>query len=250
MSATLLPCESVRNCSYYSFMSSGRLTHSRHKRTLAPVKGSCGEDSRKSPRTIHSFTYSLIHSLYKQRNARVMGISDYFLRRKNAQWLRRHPTRELVMMPLPEAKDIGILFSEESVDQASLEAFVARLIKEGKRVRALTYFETTHSYPYQFKVDSFIKKEISLFGDIRNEKVSQFMEFRFDYLFCVTQQDFLPFDYILIHANAKIRVGMYQAGKENLFDLMIQPQAETPVSEWLDQIYEYTHKISLSLHEH
>lgn len=183
-------------------------------------------------------------------NFGLMKLSEFFLQRKNDQWLRREPPRESVMMPLPEARDIGILFLEEEGEQQALNQFVDTLVKDHKRVRALTYFERVHSNPYQFKFDYFTQKDISMLGEVRSEKFSQFIDFRFDYLFCVSRQVFLPFEYILMRCNAKFRVGFHQEGKEHLFDLMIQPQPDASLQMLLAQLYEYTQKISLSLHEH
>jgi len=179
-----------------------------------------------------------------------MNLSEYFLQRKNARWRRRSQPRQTVMMPLPEAKNIGILFLEEEGHQQALNRFVDRLVWDHKRVRALTWFEKFHSNPYQFKFDFFTQKEISWLGNIKNEKVSQFIDFRFDYLFCVSRQVFLPFEYILMRSNARFRVGFFEEGKEHLFDLMIQPPSDAPLQALLEQMYEYTQKISLSLHEH
>lgn len=183
-------------------------------------------------------------------SAAAMKLSDYFLQRKNNQWSQAHPARESVMVPLPEARDIGILFLEEEGQQQALNQFVDGLVRDHKRVRALTYFDRPHSNPYQFKFDYFTQKEISMLGEVRNEKFSQFIDFRFDYLFCVSRQVSLPFEYILMRCNAKFRVGFYEEGKEHLFDLMIQPQEDASLKDLLTQLYEYTQKISLSLHEH
>ncbi|MDJ1473261.1 hypothetical protein QNI19_32385 [Cytophagaceae bacterium DM2B3-1] len=179
-----------------------------------------------------------------------MKIADYFLKRKTDQLIRKGRLQEAVMVPIPEVKDIGILFLEEEGQHQALNQFVEGLMKDHKRVRALTFFENYHSNPYQFKFDFFTKKEISLFGDIQNEKVSQFIDFRFDYLFCVSRQVFLPFEYILMQSHAKFRVGFHEEGKEYLFDLMVEPPQDASLQTLLAQLYEYTQKISLSLHEH
>ncbi len=169
------------------------------------------------------------------------------MQRKNAQWLRKAPVREAMPVVLTAAKDIGILFLEEEGQHQALNQFVDGLTRDSKRVRALTFFEKFHSNPYQFKFDYFIRKEISPFGTIRSEKVSQFTDFRFDYLFCVSRQVFLPFEYILLHSKARFRVGFHQQGREQLFDLMIEAKPEAPLPELLQQMYEYTQKISLTL---
>jgi hypothetical protein len=65
----------------------------------------------------------------------------------------RHP------VPYHLAKDVGVLFSDELVgESAAINGFVEQLQREGKRVRALTFFERPHSNPYAFKFDFLPKK--------------------------------------------------------------------------------------------
>jgi hypothetical protein len=53
--------------------------------------------------------------------------------------------------------------------------------------------------------------------------VDQFTGFAFDYLFCISQEAFLPFDTILLKSRAKFRVGTYVPGKEKYFEVMVKP---------------------------
>lgn len=178
-----------------------------------------------------------------------MRLSDYFLQQKYARWRRKHPLREAVMVAYAAAKDVGVLFWDDETGQAHLNRFVERLAKDGKRVRALTYFEHPHSNPYQFKFDYFTRKEISPWGQIRNEKVSQFMDFPFDYLFCVTRHDFPPFDHILLQCRAKFRIGFHRPAKEDTLDFMFDAP-EGDAADPLQQLYEYTNKLSSSIYAH
>lgn len=179
-----------------------------------------------------------------------MRLSDYFLQQKYNRWRRKHPVRESVMVSYAAAKDVGVLFWEDENQQSDLNRFVEKLVKDGKRVRALTYFEHLHSHPYQFKFDYFTKKEISVWGEIRNEKVSQFMDFPFDYLFCLSRHDFPPFDHILLQCHAKFRIGFHQPEKEDTLDFMFEVREEGAEQNPLQQLYEYTNKLSSSIYAH
>ncbi len=144
-------------------------------------------------------------------------------------------------MSYGSTKDIGVLFSDSLAEQTgAINAFISRLQQEGKRVRALTYFERPHSHGYTFKFDYFTKKELTPFGSIRNEKVDQFTDFAFDYLFCINQEDFLPFDTLLLKSKAKFRVGTYVPGKEKYFEVMVKSAGDASLAACIDQMYQYT----------
>jgi hypothetical protein len=162
--------------------------------------------------------------------------------------LLRLPAESRHPVPYHLAKDVGVLFSDELVgESAAVNGFVEQLQREGKRVRALTFFERPHSNPYAFKFDYFTKKELTPFGNIRNEKVDQFTGFAFDYLFCINQEAFLPFDTILLKSRAKFRVGTYVPGKEKYFEVMVKPADGAMLAACLDQMYQYT--LLLTNHE-
>ena len=176
-----------------------------------------------------------------------MKLSEYFLKRKNDRWLRDDHLREVRFAPLADVRDVGILFMEEEGGQQALNKWVDQLTAAQKRVRAFSYFDRPHSNPYQFKFDYLVPKEITLFGGLQNEKMQQFIDFRFDYLFCVARHISLPFEYVLLRSQARCKVGFHQEGKEHLFDLMIEAAPEIPYSDLLKQMQEYTQKISESV---
>ncbi len=144
-------------------------------------------------------------------------------------------------VPFSMAKDIGVLFSDQfSAEAGAINDFIRQLQQDGKRVRALTYFERPHSNPYAFKFDYFTKKELTPLGHIRNEKVDQFTGFSFDYLFCINGEDFLPFDIIMQRSKARFRVGTYVPDKEKYFEVMVKVAAGEPLPALINQMYQYT----------
>ncbi len=162
--------------------------------------------------------------------------------------LLRLPAESRHPVPYHAAKDVGVLFNDSHVgESAAINGFVEQLQREGKRVRALTFFERPHSNPYAFKFDYFTKKELTPFGNIRNEKVDQFTGFAFDYLFCISQEAFLPFDTILLKSRARFRVGTYVPGKEKYFEVMVKAAGGASLAASLDQMYQYT--LLLTNHE-
>jgi hypothetical protein len=171
-------------------------------------------------------------------------IQNYLLDWQN-KWLLRKQKNSRSAVAYQDAKFVGVLFNDEFADQYKvLNAFVKQLQDDGKRMRALTYFERVHSNPYDFPFDSFIKKDISPLGKIKNEKVSQFIDFDFDYLFCINLQSFPPFDYIMLQSKARCRVGLHHPGKEALFELMVKPLEGDSLEVLLEQMYRYAKALS------
>jgi pentatricopeptide repeat protein len=157
----------------------------------------------------------------------------------------RQNTVSREMMEYSQAKNIGLLFTGEENDYQVFNQLVKRLGNEGKQVKALTYFEQMQSSGYDFNFDYFTKEQISATGNIKSEKVSRFIENRFDYLFCILRQSFLPFDYILLQSKARYRIGLSQEEKPECFEFMMKPQPEQSLSEAIDQLLQYTQALTL-----
>src|SRR5688500_7174831 len=116
-------------------------------------------------------------------------IQSFFLNIKNKQASQQN-TVAREMVEYSQAKNIGLLFRGEENEYPVFNQLVKRLTNEGKQVKALTYFEQMQSSGYDFNFDYFTKEQISATGNIKSEKVSRFMENRFDYLFCILRQPF------------------------------------------------------------
>ncbi len=171
-------------------------------------------------------------------------IQSFFLKLKNKQASQGNViVRE--MLAFSQAKNIGLLFKGEDDDYQAINRFVKQLTTEGKQVKALTYFEQNQSTGYDFNFDYFTKEQVSTTGNIDSEKVSRFIENRFDYLFCIHRQSFLPFDYILLQSKAKYRVGMYQEEKPECFEFMMRPRPGQLLPDIIDQLLAYTQALTL-----
>src|SRR5690606_38211828 len=135
-------------------------------------------------------------------------IKAYFLALRNQRAAKNNPVKRY-SVSYEKARAVGILFSDMADDHQAINKFVKRLKDEGKRVKALTYFEQMHSNGYDFNFDYFTREQITTTGKITSDKVDQFIDSDFDHLFCITRDSFLPFDYILLKSKAKCRIGMY-----------------------------------------
>lgn len=148
------------------------------------------------------------------------------------------------MIPYDQAKSIGLLFDDVEADFPAINKFVKRLTDEGKKVRALTYFDRMQSSGYDFPFDYFTRDQVSTMGNLTSEKVGRFLDFEFDYLFCIQRHSFLPFDFILLHSKAKFRIGMYLETNADYFELMIRPLPEHSLEETLSQLLHYTQAVT------
>jgi hypothetical protein len=171
-------------------------------------------------------------------------IQSFFLNIKNKQASQQN-TVAREMVTYSHAKNIGLLFRGEENEYQAFNLLVKRLTNEGKQVKALTYFEQMQSTGYDFNFDYFTKEQISATGTIKSEKVSRFIENRFDYLFCILRQSFLPFDYILLQSKARYRIGLSGEEKPECFEFMMKPQPEQLLSEAIDQLLQYTRALTL-----
>ncbi len=143
-----------------------------------------------------------------------------------------------------EVKSVGILFLIENDNHhEEMNKFVKGLMKEGKKVEAMTYFTREHDNPYNFSYNFFDEKDISLSGALKGEKVAAFMEKEFDYLFFISLKQTLAFDFILAGSKAKCRVGPYFEGKEDFYELMVNLNPGEGVDKLIDGMKHYTREI-------
>jgi hypothetical protein len=144
-----------------------------------------------------------------------------------------------------EAKKIGFLFINENRSMSTvINRFMKNLLEQKKVVDALTFMPVAHQEnPYGFRYDICTARNISWLGEMQHERVKEFITTDYDYLFCVTLNinDFLS--YVLQNSKAKCRVGIYQEGKENLFELMIHLQADQDLDVLIEQMQFYTHEL-------
>lgn len=165
----------------------------------------------------------------------ILGIKNKFS--KETQNIKRETLNYV------DTKYIGILFNikNESHHQA-LNDFVHQLEKDGKKVSALAYFEREGSNPYDFKFEFFRKKDISSLGTIKSEQVDNFASMRFDYLYCINIDPFPAFDNILLHSQAKCRIGKFFENKINYFDFMLHLKDEGQEDILIKEMLHYTKK--------
>lgn len=153
-----------------------------------------------------------------------------------------------VMLNYGRARNVGVLFDAhyEGKDALVINQFLKRLREEGKNVKALTYLPHERSNPFDFKFDFFTGKDLTMLGQFKTEVVDRFVNTEFDYLYCLNESAFLPFDFILAQSKARFRVGIYQPEQPALFELMINPVAGQDLAQIVGEMLAYTRRISES----
>lgn len=150
--------------------------------------------------------------------------------RTNSQVLPQSKEPPRYTLNYADARYIGILFNSMDDDNhGSINFFVKLLKKDGKKVRALAYFDDRHSNPYDFKFDFFTKEDLQRNHRVDTKEVNEFICEPFDYLYCISLQHFPVLDYIMHHSQARCRIGSYYPDADtHPYELMITLPAHQP----------------------
>ena len=143
-----------------------------------------------------------------------------------------------------EANTVGILLKTNNLSMAqSIQKFISQLIKDGKRVSILHYIgKNDPTIDLGFQHYSFSEKQIDSLGNINLEVVETFIAQNFDFLYCVSKEDELPFQYILAKSKAKCRVGKFDSNP-SFYELMINLKPEEDIDVFAKQALYYTQSI-------
>jgi hypothetical protein len=174
-------------------------------------------------------------------------LRNYFLLIRTQHALRTNAAGR-VMLNYDRARNVGVLFDSryEGKDALVVNQFFKRLREEGKNIKALTYLPQERSNPFDFKFDFFTSKDLTTLGQFKTELVNRFVNTEFDYLYCLNESAFLPFDFILAQSKARFRVGIYKPEQPGLFELMINPIEGQDLEKIVDEMLAYTRRISES----
>lgn len=173
-------------------------------------------------------------------------LKKFFLEWKIKQALKEH--KVLVNRRTPnyeEAKSVGILvYTSNPTDFVEVKKLIEAFTKDKKKVIALVYFpkqENLSTLDFQHYV--LTDKEIDTWGNIKLEIVQNFIEQSFDYLYCISREEVLVFQYVLAKSKAKCRIGEYSEKNAVFFEMMIHLKAEQDIKTFIEQALHYTQSI-------
>jgi hypothetical protein len=146
------------------------------------------------------------------------------------------------------AIEIGVLFSSAGEDNhKAINYFVKLLQKDRKQVRVLAFFEEKHSNPYDFRFDFFTNTDVDFKkGTVSSVQVEDFMQKKFDYLYCINSQPFEPFHYILRKSQASLRVGKLEPESLDCFELMVDIPENASTVDLILQMLHYTKSLIIN----
>ena len=133
---------------------------------------------------------------------------------------------------------IGILFTYSDKHNFTLvNEMVDKLEHEGKTTNSITYImKMGENDNYQFPF--FNIKDIDFWGRWKKMEVNHFIDLPFDYLLNLDLNINNVTQNILARSMAKCRVGRYEEGKSDYFELMIDHK-ENNYEQFIDQVYHY-----------
>jgi len=139
-----------------------------------------------------------------------------------------------------EAAYIGILFNAtELKDRQATLSYSEKLKQQGKKVKLLAYLNEKENQP-NFTFDHFCNQDMNWFGKINAAVVDEFVPAKFDFLFCLNEDQ--PLVDIAARSAASLRVG--PATEETFpFDLMIE-KGKLNQEKFIEQIEFFIKKIN------
>lgn len=146
-----------------------------------------------------------------------------------------------VSIPYTEAKNIGIIFSNDSPEKSKLAEQLKSLVHaDNKKIKVLAYDRNVEVKHLPF--ESFSKKDLNFWGKFTNQSVHNFSNVSFDFLICLDSNPGEIIKNILAKSKAKCRVGICDnnVSYNKLFELIIQNSND---SNMVDSVYSYTKNI-------
>ncbi|GEM_PF-3382360 len=85
----------------------------------------------------------------------------------------------------------------------------------------------------------FDKKDIGLFGNIKDEYVSEILSRNYDFVINVDLHPNIYCDYLMAKCKSNCKIGHYFADHDKFYDMMIQTADDTDEEFYLNQVYHY-----------
>lgn len=144
-------------------------------------------------------------------------------------------------VPYVQAKNIGIIFSNDSPDKTTLaEDLKSLFLVDGKRVKVLAYDRNVEVQHLPF--ESFSNKDLSFWGNFTKQSIDNFSDTTFDFLYCLDKNPGEIIKNILAKSKAKCRVGVCDdfEAYQKTFELIVQTANDSSI---IESVYSYTKNI-------
>lgn len=117
---------------------------------------------------------------------------------------------------------------------------VEKLERDGKKVSTITFVSDHRKTNFNFSF--FCEKDLNASGTWNNAKVEKFQKTPYDYLLCLDQNVNKYTKNILALSKAKCRIGSFEEGQSDFFEMMINTENQNYAS-FLEQVYHYLKSI-------
>lgn len=139
-----------------------------------------------------------------------------------------------------KAQSIGIIYSWEGKRKAEIiNEFAKEMELLGKKVQILCYSRVDLKI-VPVDVDFFSDKDFDNFGKLKSEKLKNFKNLRFDFLYHLDTFPNVYIDNIMALSNARCRVSRADYSRKDLYDFMIQIRGNVGIEKLCHDILHYT----------
>jgi hypothetical protein len=136
-----------------------------------------------------------------------------------------------------KAKCIGVIINND-YSWDGLNNFLSELEKDHDELHTI-YFTKSIEKPGSEKKD-FSPTDFNFFGQIKSDKILNFITPSFDYVFVLNKEPSLFIDFITVKAESKANISFYYEGGNEIADLQIK----SGKSQELEDMLRYARKLS------
>ena len=140
-----------------------------------------------------------------------------------------------------KAVHIGVVFSNDSPEITKHVEYIHSLLKkDGKKIKILAYERDIQVKHLPFP--SFTKKDVTFWGNYKNQSVHNFSSIPFDFLICLDSNPGIIIQNLLAKSKAKCRVGVCNnfENYNKLFELIVQNSSHSNI---VDGVFSYLKNI-------
>jgi hypothetical protein len=135
------------------------------------------------------------------------------------------------------AHEIGVIINDE-VSIGKTDDFLNQLKYDNKNVYTIHFVKQPKD---QLKdLNYFSPADFSLFGRVKSEKLEEFTNRSYDYIFVIDKEPSVYIDYTTAKSNASVNIGFFYDEGNRLADLQVKPDH----GRELDDLLWYTRQLS------
>lgn len=124
-----------------------------------------------------------------------------------------------------EAASIGILYNAEEYNKPLIQELIDSIEGEGKSVSSLGFVEKPTEESLLFN-----KKDISMTGTIKKERISFFTKQNFDFLISLDTFEDINYRYVLAISKSPCKIGIETESYGDLLQMSVKPESDKLLS--------------------